>query len=71
MEWRIGVHLGDVLIEGDDILGDGVNICRELAPGRTRRGNRAAPTVAAAAEPLLFGTIVRRRWRRLKRCSSR
>ena len=26
MEWRIGVHLGDVLIEGDDILGDGVNI---------------------------------------------
>jgi len=26
MEWRIGVHLGDVLVEGDDILGDGVNI---------------------------------------------
>src|SRR5436853_4521963 len=23
IEWRIGVHLGDVLIEGDDILGDG------------------------------------------------
>src|SRR5262249_52575570 len=22
MEWRIGVHLGDVLIEDDDILGD-------------------------------------------------
>jgi class 3 adenylate cyclase len=26
MEWRIGVHLGDVLIEEDDILGEGVNI---------------------------------------------
>jgi class 3 adenylate cyclase len=30
-EWRIGVHLGDVLIEGDDILGDGVNIAARLA----------------------------------------
>ena len=24
--YRVGVHLGDVLIEGDDILGDGVNV---------------------------------------------
>ena len=30
MEWRIGVHIGDVLIEGDDILGDGVNIAARL-----------------------------------------
>ena len=30
MEWRIGVHLGDVLIEGNDILGDGVNIAARL-----------------------------------------
>jgi adenylate cyclase len=30
MEWRTGVHLGDVLIEGDDILGDGVNIAARL-----------------------------------------
>ena len=28
--YRIGVHLGDVLIEGDDILGDGVNIAARL-----------------------------------------
>jgi len=28
--YRIGVHLGDVLIEGDDILGDGVNIASRL-----------------------------------------
>jgi len=26
MDWRIGVHLGDILIDGDDILGDGVNL---------------------------------------------
>ena len=30
MEWRMGVHLGDVLVEGDDILGDGVNIAAPL-----------------------------------------
>src|ERR1700732_387097 len=28
--YRIGVHLGDVLIEGDDILGEGVNIAARL-----------------------------------------
>jgi TolB-like protein/class 3 adenylate cyclase len=28
--YRIGVHLGDVLVEGDDILGDGVNITSRL-----------------------------------------
>src|SRR6516165_10694413 len=30
MEWRIGIHIGDVLIEGEDILGDGVNIAARL-----------------------------------------
>src|ERR1700731_4137724 len=28
--YRIGVNLGDVLIEGDDILGDGVNIAARI-----------------------------------------
>jgi class 3 adenylate cyclase/pimeloyl-ACP methyl ester carboxylesterase len=28
--YRIGVHLGDVLIEGDDIVGEGVNIAARL-----------------------------------------
>jgi adenylate cyclase len=30
MEWRIGIHLGDILIEGEDILGDGVNLAARL-----------------------------------------
>src|SRR5277367_4142786 len=28
--YRIGINLGDVLIEGEDILGDGVNIAARL-----------------------------------------
>src|SRR5436190_17477673 len=26
IEFRIGVNVGDVIVEGDDILGDGVNV---------------------------------------------
>ena len=28
--WRIGIHLDDVVIEGDDIFGGGVNIASRL-----------------------------------------
>jgi adenylate cyclase len=30
LEFRIGVHVGDIVVEGDDILGDGVNIAARL-----------------------------------------
>jgi TolB-like protein/class 3 adenylate cyclase len=30
LEFRIGVHVGDIVIEGNDILGDGVNIAARL-----------------------------------------
>jgi TolB-like protein/class 3 adenylate cyclase len=30
IEWRIGVNLGDVIIDGEDIFGDGVNIAARL-----------------------------------------
>ena len=30
MEWRVGIHLGDILIDGEDILGDGVNVAARL-----------------------------------------
>ena len=35
--YRIGVNLGDVLIEGDDVFGDGVNIAARLGLGRAGR----------------------------------
>ena len=30
MRFRIGVHVGDIVVDGDDILGDGVNIASRL-----------------------------------------
>jgi adenylate cyclase len=30
MRFRIGVHVGDIIIEGEDILGDGVNIAARI-----------------------------------------
>ena len=30
IEFRIGIHLGDVVVEGDDLVGDGVNVAARL-----------------------------------------
>jgi class 3 adenylate cyclase len=30
IEFRVGIHLGDVVVEGDDLLGDGVNVAVRL-----------------------------------------
>jgi len=32
IEFRIGINLGDVVVDGEDILGDGVNIAARLEP---------------------------------------
>ena len=32
MWFRIGLNVGDVIIEGDDLIGDGVNIASRMAP---------------------------------------
>ena len=37
ISYRIGINLGDILIEGDDIVGDGLNAQRGLKSRRTRR----------------------------------
>jgi len=48
IRFRIGINLGDVIAEGDDIFGDGVNVAARLeGVGRTRRylhlGHRSRP----------------------------
>ena len=30
LQFRIGVHVGDVMVQGGDLLGDGVNIAARL-----------------------------------------
>jgi TolB-like protein/class 3 adenylate cyclase/Flp pilus assembly protein TadD len=30
IEFRVGIHLGDVVVQGDDLLGDGVNVAARL-----------------------------------------
>ena len=30
LEFRIGINLGDVMVEGDDLFGDGVNVAARL-----------------------------------------
>ena len=38
VEFRIGVNLGDIVIEGDDIFGDGVNVAARLESQAPRGG---------------------------------
>ena len=38
--FRIGLHLGDLIVEGDALYGDGVNIAARLGAGSARRWNR-------------------------------
>jgi adenylate cyclase len=65
MRLRIGVHIGDIIIEGEDILGDGVNVAARVqgvadAGGvaisedawRQVRGKVAAPFVDAGEQNL-------------------
>lgn len=45
MEFRIGINLGDVIVEGDDIFGDGVNIASRLQASANAGGIVISNTV--------------------------
>ena len=38
LEFRIGINIGDVIVQGDDLMGDGVNIAARLEPMAERGG---------------------------------
>lgn len=47
VEFRIGINLGDIIIEGDDIFGDGVNVAARLE-GQAPQGGILASDVVHA-----------------------
>src|SRR5438046_5315986 len=65
IEFRIGVNVGDVIVEGEDILGDGVNVAARLesiaspggitisGPARDHLGNRLDLTFEDMGEQTL------------------
>jgi len=68
IEFRIGIHQGDILVDGDDILGDGVNIAARLEalaePGGicvSGRGQEDAAGKLDLARPRTRGSLYSRR----------
>ena len=51
MEFRIGINMGDVVVEGDNLYGDGVNIAARIEAPRinTKLG---VPTSSYAPQPM-------------------
>ena len=56
IEFRIGVNLGDVIVEGDDIYGDGVNVAARLKalPSRAASPFRSPCAITSAIVLILF-----------------
>ena len=47
LEFRIGINLGDIVSEGDDILGDGVNVAARLEAQAPKNGILVSDAVHA------------------------
>ena len=50
MTFRVGLHLGDVLVDGDDVYGDGVNVASRLESQAPAGGDAFRGTFANAVE---------------------
>ena len=55
--FRVGIHLGDLIVEGDDLYGDGVNIAARLEPQAPPGGIVVSRTVHEAVEGRLKATF--------------
>ena len=55
--FRIGVHLGDLIVEGDDLYGDGVNVAARLEAEAPAGGVLVSYSVRDAVEGRLEATL--------------
>jgi hypothetical protein len=60
MEFRIGINVGDIVVEDGDIFGDGVSIARRRSPGSAREMHLARVQEDVSAGSRHCG---RRSWR--------
>ena len=51
IEFRVGINLGDVIVDGDDIFGDGVNVAARLEGARPA-ASRFPPSAITSASGL-------------------
>ena len=56
MRFRIGVNLGDVVVEGDNLFGDGVNVAGESLHGLSRRHDVSRNLIRVWVAKLEAGT---------------
>src|SRR5882724_8374903 len=56
LQFRIGVNIGDVIVEGDNLYGDGVNVAARRSASRPRSMTRSAANCRTSAS----STAVRR-----------
>lgn len=70
IDFRIGIHLGDIIVEGDDIFGDGVNVAARLQglakPGGICVSQQAVDLVESKLD-LAFEDLGRQRVKNISR----
>ena len=77
MRFRIGLHVGDVIVQGDDLFGDGVNIAARLEalaePGGICISGTARDQIRGKAAPRFrrFGRAEPQEYRPTGACLSR
>ncbi len=55
--FRVGLHLGDLIVDGDDLYGDGVNVAARLEAEAPAGGIVVSRTVHEAVEGRLKATF--------------